>query len=355
MDTMITGVKGSGKTYYAVDYISKLKDQSKILHNIKGLSLGNNIFDLAKEWNIEPIDFFRDSLHDEESPSHDPRFRELHSYLFVIDECQKLFPKNFKNQDVDQFFQMARHYDIDTYLLTQDEKLVAPSIKVHPELFLRAVSDTANPLPGYFLYRKLVGWEQVGLPIKIRKKQEIFDLYKSADTKLKGKSSRTKARPMLVMAGLMLFVAICTVGYFKYYTSNRSELRGKTPSSFVAKETQKTVKPATSNNPSRFGSTSSSTDANQFPPSLEKQFGGAMVPVSTMTDSRGRYIILLDQIYPVALFPYRLITSPFGTNALVPMDIYNYYQQIKSTKANNTVDPNSNYYWKSDNASITDL
>lgn len=347
MDTLIHGVKGSGKTYYAVNYISELKDQSKVLHNIKGLSLGLNIYDLAKEWNLQEIDFFRDSLHDEDSPTHDDRFKQLHGFLFVVDECQKLFPKNFKNQDVDQFFQMARHYDIDTFLLTQDEKLVSPSIKVHPELFLRAVSDTANPLPGYFLYRKMVGWEQVGLPIRVRKKQTVFDLYKSADTKTGGKQTRKKARPMLIMFFGAILCAVSAILYFKYYTENRSDLRGHTPSSVtgqIAKETSSFSSKV--NQPTRFGQQSDSQNYNTYPESLSSALGGVLVPVNVATDSNGRYVIFLGVPYDYNMFPYRIVNSRFGHHALVPVDVFEYYEQQKVAK--NTIsysDPNAPYYW----------
>lgn len=351
MDTLIHGVKGSGKTYYAVNYISELKDQSKVLHNIKGLSLGLNIYDLAKEWNLQEIDFFRDSLHDEESPNHDERFKKLHGFLFVIDECQKLFPKNFKNQDVDQFFQMARHYDIDTFLLTQDEKLVAPSIKVHPELFLRAVSDTANPIPGFFLYRKMVGWEQVGLPIRVRKKQKVFDLYKSADTKTGGKATRKKARPMLVMFIAAILCGVAALFYFKYYTANRSELRGNTPSSVISNATKESFN-ETENQPrsrfKRFGESNENQDpSNTFPASLSEKLGGVLCPVSVVRDTLKTYIIFLDAPYEEAVFPYTVFDTRMGFYALVPLDVYQYYETtFKQSKQVTYEDPNAPYYWR---------
>jgi zona occludens toxin (predicted ATPase) len=341
MDTLVSGVKGSGKTYYAVYHISKLKDQSKVLHNIKGLELGNNIYDLAKEWGIQPEDFFRDSLHDELSPAHDPRFKELHGYLFVIDECQKLFPKNFKNQDVDQFFQMSRHYDIDSMLLTQDEKLVAPSIKVHPELCLRAVSDTANPLPGFFLYRKLVGWEQVGLPIKIRKKQAVFDLYKSADTKSGGKESRTKARPMVVMISLAIASALGALGYFYYYTGHRSEIRGHSITSTASKEIQKSATSTFNRFSNKNDSENIETDKS-LPKSLSDSIGGSMMPISRIQDRNGDFIIIFDQIFSLSTFPYPVLKTPMGEVALVPNDIYEKYVLRKEYIAQQiNYDPNS--------------
>lgn len=350
MDTMITGVKGSGKTYYAVEYISNLKDQSKILHNIKGLSLGMNIFDLAKDWGLQPIDFFRDSLHDEDSPNHDERFKELHGFLFVIDECQKLFPKNFKNQDVDQFFQMARHYDIDTFLLTQDEKLVAPSIKVHPELFLRATSDTANPLPGFFLYRKMVGWEAVGLPIRVRKKQAVFDLYKSADTKTGGKTTRKKARPMMIMFIGSILCGAAALLYFNYYTSNRSELRGSTPSSVISNATKENFNDTGKKDPGvfkRFGQSEQNQGPTaSFPASLSEKLGGVLCPVSVLRDTLQTYIIFLDAPYEEAVFPYPVFNTRLGYYALVPLDVYDYYQNVfKQAKQVTYEDPNAPYYW----------
>jgi hypothetical protein len=344
MDTIITGKKGSGKTYYAVNLIHDLKDRTKVLHNIKGFELGKNIFDLAKEWGIKPIDFFLDSFHDEDSPRHDPRFKELHGYLYVIDECQKLFPKSFKNQDVDQFFQMSRHYDIDTILITQFEKLVSPSITGHCELTYNAVSDTANPLPGFFLYNKMVGWEAVGLPLKIRKKQSVFDLYKSADTENGGKGTRKKARPMVVLAVCAVCCGIAALLYFKYYTSHRSEIRGNSISSVG----QKAAVGIDNGLSSRFGKQEKNTSSpsNTYPSTLSDMIGGIMVPVSIISDRTGRYVIFLDVPYNINLFPYRIVTNPFGEFTIIPPEVYEYYKQVQQEKMIAvTEDPNSPYYW----------
>lgn len=346
MDTLITGKKGSGKTYYAVNLIHDLKDRSKVLHNIKGLELGNNIFDLAKEWGIKPTDFFLDSLHDEDSPRHDPRFKELHGYLYVIDECQKLFPKAFKNQDVDQFFQMSRHYDIDTILITQFEKLVSPSITGHCELTYNAVSDTANPLPGFFLYNKMVGWESVGLPLKIRKKQSVFDLYKSADTENGGKGTRKKARPMVVLAVGAVCCGIAALLYFKYYTANRSEIRGNSFSS-VGQNAARSLEDNSSLS-SRFSQNQNKKPSSeqQYPSTLSDKIGGIMVPVSITTDRNGSYVIFLDVPYNYQNFPYTIIKNSFGEFTIIPPDVYEYYQHLKLEKQLVVQDdPNAPYYW----------
>jgi hypothetical protein len=329
MDTLIHGLKGSGKTYYAVNHISKMPDPSKVLHNIDDLSLGTHFDKAVKQLNLSSsLEFFSDRLHDPSSPSHNPEFTMFHGWLFVVDEAQKLFPKTFKNLDVEQFFQMSRHYQIDTFLITQDQKLISPSITCHSELTLRCVSDSANPVPGFFLYRKMIGNEQVGAPLRIRKSKKVFDLYKSTKTK-KTAFSEKKSKTIYYYSGGFILFIIAVIVIFNLFTAGKMRKRkeNKEPTSISS------LSPTSRFKDNRKKSSKYDYDSSipEFPETIVEKQHGIQVPISSVESPKGRYFIFLNNIFYPNEFPYQIKKTPFGLYALVDRDSYNYYQKQKET------------------------
>lgn len=354
MDTFVSGSKGSGKTYYAVDEISKLPDPSKVLHNIKGLSLGKNMGDLAKEWGLSShLDFFRNSLHADHlddgvtpNPAKNPNFDSLRGNIFVVDECQNLFPKTFKNPDVDAFFSMARHYDIDIILLTQNDLLVCPTIKVHPELQLRAVSSTANPFPFFFHYRKMVGGingEQIGTIRKLRRKK-IFDLYNSSDTKNSGKDAHKRSRPMLFVLFIALIATVGGIFYLKQWVSSKREAKQEQSVASVADPLSEKRSNYRSGKTDSYNQQKDGYSQNTYPQSIIDKLGGIPIPISEVNDYTGRYVELLGTLYHVSEFPFPIFKSRLGLSALVPQDVFQAVQDYKQQLAiMASVDPNAGY------------
>lgn len=352
MDTFIDGKKGSGKTYYAVNMISKLEDRSKILHNIKGLKLGLHINDLAKKWQLQPIDFFRDSLHDPESPNHDERFKKLHGFKFIVDECHKLFPRKLNNEDVKEFFSMCRHYEIDNYLITQFPKRANPEIIEHCELHYHALPETTNPIPGFLCYQQMSGGEKVGIPISIKKKKELFALYDSFDTETQG-SKRTKTkRPMFVLLCISGLIAIGTIGYLFHYLTSRSDRYEHTNQLSNSASNQAPGSPALSQHSRIQEKTLQDPNKTKYEEGIKQlanDFGGIQVSVSKIEDGRGTTIFFLGNIYARSQFPYKLIETPFGLKAIVPVNVYQYYQsEMEKTKMLAQYDPNTKYLWSGD-------
>jgi hypothetical protein len=355
---VLTGVPGSGKTYFAVDMINDLlqklkkkekindkeaQEKIKVLHNVDGLKVGTVLDTFCAERDLDLITPFTDHYHKDNE--------EFRGWLFVVDECQTLFPKNMRNEQVQRFFQMHRHYGIDVVLLSQDYKLICPAISLLSEFQYRAVSDTANPLPATFMYKQMIGYEEIGRKFKIKKKQ-VFNLYKTAD--FDQKKVKKKARPMLIVGVICLLLAI--FGVYKVFTlkdginspsSNKAPKLTKQEQKNLAqkRQHQKQPQPFTQNG---------YTDSYEkpYPDSyLQKLNSFTLLPLDKIEDSTGKYFILMGTLWPAKDLPYKVIKTRLGYSALVPLDIYEYEKKQKILLAeampdhpDNIIDQETKYF-----------
>jgi hypothetical protein len=350
MDTLVTGKKGSGKTYYAVYHISTLskEEQSKVIHNVDGLKIGRTFQSYCEEKGISELKIWSNSYHDVDNGGTD----DLHGALFVFDECQHLFDTYFKDPDVLKFFQMSRHYNIDIILLSQDYKLICAKIALHAELHLKAVPDIANPIPGFFVYNEMSGYEQVGQR-KLRKSKKVFSLYKSANYSKGGERKKIKPMQKLFIVAclgvaLALFLAFRFFGGFgdgKKITNPDSSSQ-YTPDNPPPEPTYRKKKNSSSDNFS---------DSQDYPVSIVDKLSGIPLPVSTYIDKSGLNVFLLGVVYRLNDFPFPVVTSKLGYIALVPQDVYTAAQQYKtSLTLESNYDPNSKYYYHGDTSSPSD-
>ena len=121
MITLIEGVIGSGKTYYAVDMIARnyciwdesslsyrLKDGIVLYTNIDGIKIGND------------LDMLIDTVDGGISgPFNVDYLRKLtldSRHVFVIDECQEYFHRKFYDMAVFRVFRWSRHLGLDIIL-----------------------------------------------------------------------------------------------------------------------------------------------------------------------------------------------------------------------------------------------
>jgi len=292
--------------------------QIKILHNVEGLKIGTTIDSICAERGLDPLTLFSDKFHVENN--------EFRGWMFIVDECQQYFPKNYRNEDVQRFFQMHRHYGIEIVLLSQDYKLVCPSISLLSEYQFRAVSDTANPLPGFFMYRQMVGWEQIGRKFK-RKKQKVFDLYKTAD--FDQEKVKRKARPMLIIFIVCAILAV--LGIFKIYGfKNRGFNNSKLSQEQKEPHTLAERKTAAQKRISSQPYTQSLYDI-QYPESyLTKLNQNTLLTLDTIEDETGTYYLFMGTLWPAQDFPYQVIQTRLGIQAMVPLDLKQYEENQKT-------------------------
>lgn len=309
MITLLTGIPGSGKSYMAVHHVSQLKDQSKVLHNIEGFTLGISLDKFSLDKKINKIDVFRKSYHE----SND----DLHGWTIIIDEAAELFPKQLRDTDVVSFFDYHRHYGIDIFLITQDIKKVSPDITCLAENHYRAASGASNPIPGFLIYQQMVGGEAVSRKW-LRKKKEIFDLYKSSNNH----SSKTLSIGKVYLAVCIVFLIIAIVSLKIWIASFKPDKDEKQSAAQISSPVPS--KPI--NIPSRSPNNS-----------LSSNLGGNPYPVSTLNDSSGSYILFCGVFYKKEKFPFPLMRSRTGLVALLSDQALNhalqYDQKIDSRTA----------------------
>lgn len=303
MITLLTGIPGSGKSYMAVDHVSRMNDQSKVLHNIEGFKLGVSLDQFSIDNKMSKIDVFRKSWHEKNDL--------LHGWTIIIDEAAELFPKSLRDTDIIGFFDYHRHYGIDIFLITQDQKKVSPDITCLAESHYRAASGAANPFPGVLLYQQIVGGESVSRKW-LRKRKEVFDLYKSTNNH----SSKTLNIGKIYIA-IALLAAICGAFALKTWFSS---FKPKTTSSEITKDQSKI----------RLDHNKTDIDKSvQKQKSLPNTIGGNPYNVSTVRDYSGEYIVFCGNFYRKENFPYPLVKSRTGLVALLPDQVLSFVSQYE--------------------------
>ncbi len=183
MITILDGVPGSGKSYYAVQAIAKnfcaydefsrqylLKPNVCLITNIEGLKLNNMNLDLLiKEYELNRVfslDYFK---HLKEKFSH---------VILIIDEAQKYFNK-YNWESISFAFQYHRHLGLDIYIITQDVSLLPRGLTVLAEYIISARPRSLK-IGGFFLYDFQDITKRLRLFSKhLRYKKAIFNLYSS--------------------------------------------------------------------------------------------------------------------------------------------------------------------------------
>jgi hypothetical protein len=199
----VTGVPGSGKSYFSVyDIYEKLKtkDEFLILTNIEGLKTDDSRV-IVCEWKNGSWFSNRNQelgikkLREDYSLSSDAKI------YYYIDESQRFFPPELKDNDIVYFFDYHRHYGLEIYLITQSVWKISKKISTLVELEYRAVNNRINPLPR-FTYKVLAGGEQFKTVTR-KKEKAVFALYQSFQAGSKDKKDMSLA--VAVCIGIVLF------------------------------------------------------------------------------------------------------------------------------------------------------
>lgn len=209
---LITGVPGSGKTYYAVYHLLnnycrynkelqeyQLKEDHTIITNIDCLTLPHiNLDDALKKSNKTVHEFFQ-------VPYQEKITEKYKKIIYLLDESQRFFPyRNKIGSETFFYFEYHRHLGHDVYIITQDKKLVAQNIILLAENELRACKRTFS-IFGEFRYLLKTDNEIIDR-ITIRSQKKIFQVYKSFDSATSEKVSNPFKKYILalVVASMLL-------------------------------------------------------------------------------------------------------------------------------------------------------
>ncbi len=229
---IITGVPGSGKSFYAVkEVITKHFEWSDkinewvnltdvtIISNIVGLKLPHIRFDpYLKENNIDYKKFFTSNYF---KKILIPKYKKV---VILLDEAQKLFPYSFRDikgaeNDPEElsnfyFFEFHRHLSTDIYLIGQLWTRFSPNIVNLSEYQIDAQRRTLSIL-GEFKYFFSNGFE-VYFTKTIKPDKKIFALYKSTETEEnKGDQIRPIRRQAIIVSVLLL---VCSFAAYNFYS-----------------------------------------------------------------------------------------------------------------------------------------
>ena len=224
---ILTGVPGSGKTFFAVKKIKDLIDAKEsfyedgvkvnflILHDIEGLKVSDPRV-LPHVWNADMFNDLSMTLYLNSLRLQyglDPRDK---IYIFV-DEAQRYFPSFLKDPQIILFFDTHRHKGVELYLITQHEKKICFAITSVGAKEIRAVNTIVNPF-GSFVYNHKVGGEQYATS-RLKRDPAVFAMYKSFQAG-EGKQEKSKLRYFLVALPLLAVVLA-----FLYFTTLSDSLK----------------------------------------------------------------------------------------------------------------------------------
>lgn len=200
MIVLLTGVPGSGKSYYAVRSVAELLkdknnvvlsniedfrferfklyrayDTKKIINDTVFVSIDTGIYvDISFHLTKLGASFF--DYNNMKKYLSQSQFEGKKVYIF-IDEAQRYFPKWFKDADIIYFFDYHRHFGLDIYLISQSSSKLCPDIVALSEYELRAVPSSLK-FKNMFVYKHLINGEIISRKI-IKKDRRIFNLYRS--------------------------------------------------------------------------------------------------------------------------------------------------------------------------------
>jgi len=216
MISIVTGVPGSGKSFYMVNYLSKfftfddfyrefhLKDNVLVISNVDGLKvphlkldspqlIGNPDEGIQGKYTVEQ--FFTVANFEKLM-----EIKRVKNVILLIDESQRLFPRDFKDKDVLFFFQYHRHLGVDVILGCQDHLDLCRSLIVLPE-FIYEAAPRSKSIAGSFRYHVKDRRGKHLFTKTLRKSQSVFRAYKSF-------TSDEISKPKNVIVHWMVFAVV---------------------------------------------------------------------------------------------------------------------------------------------------
>ena len=228
---IVEGVPGSGKTYYAVNYLvsnffeydsfySEYKERPDknvlVITNIDSLRLKHlNLDYLIERFTLEK--FF--TVENFEKIQKQYRVKNI---VVIVDEAQKYFDRKFYNKDVFYFFQYHRHLGVDIFLLTQSKNTLARELVVLSEYIIKAVPRSLQY--GSFRYKFYDVNGNHLFTKSLKRDNNVFRAYKSFDVKEVSKPKNVLL-PKIVFASVSIFVSLALVFFllrFFWYSPSKS-------------------------------------------------------------------------------------------------------------------------------------
>ena len=325
---VISGLPGSGKSYYLVDLILKdyyefdakyfdykPKGKVTIVSNIKGLRLPHVSLDSV--WANAGCSSLDEFLaipllpgHTEEQSVEASKIykwcMERAPVVFLVDEAQRRWPYSFKNDNVKFFFQYHRHLGVDLYLTTQNWKDLCPTITGLCAFEIRAVNP-AKRLLSELKYKTYCEYEEIGkfsLPFSKR----VAALYTSFDASEHGRAVRP-LRKYLAYAVIMLAILFTSLGFaYSYFSGKYSKQPKKSTATIAPVKQPSQAKPVASLAPTKSltEQITEKTLAGLADRGIEEQEFVRVDCGAAWIDGKIVAVEFFGQMIPIARFPFQI-------------------------------------------------
>lgn len=186
MIQLYTGVPGSGKSYKMVHDLAAFLEREPnitVVSNIRNLKLSHidldEMLDEAapgKKRSEKVETFFRYENQQKLNEDFDGPI------LYVIDECQLLFPRRTQLPHTEEYFQRHRHLGHYVFLATQAAKMNNTNLIPLIEIEYHAARRTISFFGEIHYKEKSPQSKDIIRKFSIRPKKAIFDLYQSFET-----------------------------------------------------------------------------------------------------------------------------------------------------------------------------
>lgn len=229
MIIVVEGKIGSGKTYWAVNYLVEkwydynpnifqyqAKGNIRIITNIKGLELPH--VDLDSE--VERLGGLEKVFSEDYPGMKDQGV----ATIFIVDEAQgpRYFPRKYYNPQVFLFLQKSRHIGVDVILITQDKFTLSKEVQVLSEYNVQAIQRTVRA-KNVFMYKYVIG-DEVAKRKNIIFNKRVAGLYTSFEKLESEKVTYVWKKYAVGMSVAFVFVVIMfklAVGSFFGSTDNK--------------------------------------------------------------------------------------------------------------------------------------
>lgn len=228
MITFLTGVPGSGKSYYAVDKIYNNFSNDKEAIRDKKATFENcytniNEFNFDKVENTFFLDFddlkikltelhklYKDKNPDEVLIEKCKEYNILNT-LFVVDEAHNFF--DVKDMVLVWWLSYHRHLFHEIILITQNLALIESKYKSFSEFFYKAFPQSLTLFKTHFKYNVYCS-SRMSLnsktgTVKIKRNQKVFEIYKSGDS-INAQNIILK----FLLIAFLFFIAVASLVYF---------------------------------------------------------------------------------------------------------------------------------------------
>lgn len=218
---LVTGKPGSGKTYYAVSYLTKtycefdhisnewvLKPDYLVISNIDNLRIDHwNLQKLIDDKGLENV-FSVDFV---ESLS-----KQYKRVIFIVDECQRYFPAKSEAKipnSVWFFFEYHRHYGIDLILCSQHASSVSRRVVNVAETYIEASPQTLRLGP-HFRYSlvDVTTGEKISSSL-VKPDSSVYLAYRSATVNSGLEKGKSYASRILVIGALAVIAGLGATVY----------------------------------------------------------------------------------------------------------------------------------------------